>query len=97
MAIPLLNYSPSSQNQRVTGYEVPSDEQPRIFSADNALSSSELGYLIEAAYRQIFFHAFDSDTRTIFRVPSCGMVKLPSVILFAGYCYLIPIDVAFLT
>jgi len=61
VAIPLLNYSPSSQNQRVTGYEVPSDEQPRIFSADNALSSSELGYLIEAAYRQIFFHAFVSD------------------------------------
>ena len=40
---------------------MPSDEQPRIFSADNALSPSELGYLIEAAYRQIFFHAFDSD------------------------------------
>lgn len=61
MAIPLLEYSPSSQNQRVAGYEVGSDEQPRIYSTENLLSSSDMGNLIEAAYRQIFFHAFATD------------------------------------
>jgi phycobilisome rod-core linker protein len=61
VAIPLLDYSPRSQNQRVAGYEVPSDEQPRVFSTENLLSSSELDVLIEAAYRQIFFHAFAAD------------------------------------
>lgn len=61
MAIPLLTYSPSTQNSRVPGFEVPSDEQPRIFSSDNILSPSDLDVLIEAAYRQIFFHAFAAD------------------------------------
>lgn len=61
MAIPLLEYSPSSQNQRVASYEVPGDEQPRIFSTDNILSPGDMDNLIEAAYRQIFFHAFASD------------------------------------
>ncbi|MDZ8052719.1 MAG: phycobilisome rod-core linker polypeptide [Aulosira sp. ZfuVER01] len=61
MAIPLLEYSPISQNQRVTAYEVPGDEQPRIFSTENLLSSTDLDILIEAAYRQIFFHAFAAD------------------------------------
>ena len=64
MAIPLLTYDPSSQNQRVAAYEVPGDEQPRIFSADNLLSPSDLDLLIEAAYRQIFFHAFAADRET---------------------------------
>lgn len=61
MAIPLLEYSPSSQNQRVTSFEVPGDEQPRIFSTDNILSPGDMDTLIEAAYRQIFFHAFAAD------------------------------------
>lgn len=61
MAIPLLTYSPSSQNARVTGYVVPGDEQPRIFSSDNLLSPSDMDVLIEAAYRQLFFHAFAAD------------------------------------
>ncbi|MBH8565898.1 phycobilisome rod-core linker polypeptide [Nostoc sp. CENA67] len=61
MAIPLLEYSPSSQNQRVEGYEVPGDEQPRIYSSQNLLSISEVDELIEAAYRQIFFYAFAAD------------------------------------
>lgn len=61
MAIPLLEYSPTSQNQRVANFEVPGDEAPRIYSTDNLLSPTELGVLIEAAYRQIFFHAFASD------------------------------------
>lgn len=61
MAIPLLSYSPTSQNQRVAGYTVPGDDQPRVYSTDNLLSSSDLDDLIEAAYRQIFFHAFKAD------------------------------------
>jgi phycobilisome rod-core linker protein len=61
VAIPLLEYAPSSQNSRVTGYEVPGDEQARIFSTDNLLSPTDMDNLIEAAYRQIFFHAFASD------------------------------------
>jgi phycobilisome rod-core linker protein len=61
MPIPLLEYAPSTQNSRIGGYEIPNDEQPRIFSTDNLLSSSDLDNLIEAAYRQIFFHAFASD------------------------------------
>jgi phycobilisome rod-core linker protein len=61
MPIPLLEYKPSSQNSRVSGYEVPGDEQSRVYSTDNLLSSGEIGNLIEAAYRQIFFHAFAAD------------------------------------
>ncbi|HEY9613877.1 phycobilisome rod-core linker polypeptide [Allocoleopsis sp.] len=61
MALPLLSYSPKSQNQRVAAYEIPGDEQPRIFTTDNLLSSGDMGTLIEAAYRQIFFHAFAWD------------------------------------
>ena len=54
MAIPLLEYSPSSQNQRVLGYEVPGDEQSWIYNTENLLSNSEIQDLIWAAYRQIF-------------------------------------------
>lgn len=61
MAIPLLNYAPKSQNQRVSGYEVPGDEQPRIYTTDNLPSRTDMDALIEAAYRQIFFHAFAWD------------------------------------
>lgn len=61
MAIPLLEYSPISQNNRVAGYEVPGDEQSRIYSTDNMLSPADMDTLIEAAYRQIFFHAFAAD------------------------------------
>jgi phycobilisome rod-core linker protein len=61
MTIPLLEYKPSSQNSRVSGYEVGSDEQSRVFSTDNLLSSSQIDTLIGVAYRQIFFHAFAAD------------------------------------
>ncbi|CDN10797.1 Phycobilisome rod-core linker polypeptide, phycocyanin-associated [Richelia intracellularis] len=61
MSIPLLTYAPSSQNQRVPGFEAGSEEQPRIFSTENLLSSTDMDVLIEAAYRQMFFHAFASD------------------------------------
>jgi phycobilisome rod-core linker protein len=61
MSIPLLEYAPSTQNSRISGYEVPGDEQPRVFSTDNLLSPGQIKDLIEAAYRQIFFHAFAAD------------------------------------
>lgn len=61
MAIPLLEYSPKSQNARVAGYEVGGDEQTRIYNSESVLSSDDMNQLIEAAYRQIFFHAFKSD------------------------------------
>jgi phycobilisome rod-core linker protein len=61
VAIPLLEYSPVTQNSRVSGYEIPGDEQPRIYSTENLLSAADMDTLIEAAYRQIFFHAFEAD------------------------------------
>jgi phycobilisome rod-core linker protein len=61
VAIPLLEYAPSTQNARVSGFVVPGDAQSRIFSTDNLLSDSDMDALIEAAYRQMFFHAFAAD------------------------------------
>ncbi|MFM7887196.1 MAG: phycobilisome rod-core linker polypeptide [Pseudanabaena sp.] len=61
MAIPLLEYAPASQNSRVAGFTVGSDETPRTYNTNNLLSKTELDDLIEAAYRQIFFHAFAAD------------------------------------
>lgn len=54
MAIPLLEYKPISRNVRVAGYEVPGDDQPRIYSAETLPSGSEWDEVIWAAYRQIF-------------------------------------------
>ena len=54
MSIPLLNYAPSSQNQRVAGFEKPGEEQPRIYSAEFMKGSKEINELIWAAYYQIF-------------------------------------------
>ncbi|NJM97075.1 MAG: phycobilisome rod-core linker polypeptide CpcG [Phormidesmis sp. RL_2_1] len=54
MSLPLLEYTASSQNQRVSGFEVPGDEQPRIFNTDNLLVPLEMDTLIQAAYLQIY-------------------------------------------
>lgn len=54
MTLPLLNYAPLSQNQRVQGFEVLGDECPRIYTTENNLSSDEVDMLIRAAYRQIY-------------------------------------------
>jgi phycobilisome rod-core linker protein len=54
MTIPLLEYKPSSQNQRVPGYEVPNEDTPRTYRIENCNSDSELQELIWAGYRQIF-------------------------------------------
>jgi len=61
VALPLLSYSPKSQNVRVSGYEVGNDDKPKIYTTENMLSASDMDVLIEAAYRQMFFHAFKSD------------------------------------
>ena len=54
MTIPMLEYSPSTQNQRVAGYEVPGDEQPMVYSMETLPSAGEIEGAIAAAYRQIF-------------------------------------------
>nr|WDA98831.1 phycobilisome rod-core linker protein [Sciadococcus taiwanensis] len=55
MSIPFLQYSFSSQNQRVEGFEVAgNEEQPKVFSTDTLPSASEMDEIIWAAYRQIY-------------------------------------------
>ncbi|PMB19970.1 phycobilisome rod-core linker polypeptide CpcG2 [Fischerella thermalis CCMEE 5205] len=54
MSIPLLQYKPSSQNQRVPGYEVPNEDTPRIYRLEDSPTESEIKELIWAGYRQIF-------------------------------------------
>ncbi|HEY9837061.1 MAG TPA: phycobilisome rod-core linker polypeptide [Vampirovibrionales bacterium] len=54
MALPLIQYAPKSQNQRVAGYEVGSDEQPKIYTTENLPSPTEMDEVIWASYRQIF-------------------------------------------
>jgi phycobilisome rod-core linker protein len=54
VALPLLNYAPSSQNQRVAGFEVGNDDNYRIYSTDNVGTDSDMEALIWAAYRQVF-------------------------------------------
>ncbi|MBD1913090.1 phycobilisome rod-core linker polypeptide [Leptolyngbya sp. FACHB-8] len=54
MSIPLLTYAPSSQNQRVNGFEIPGDENPRIYTTGTTRSPEEVNEVITAAYRQIF-------------------------------------------
>lgn len=67
MTLPLLEYSYRSQNQRVVGYEVASEEQPMIYTTENTPSSTEMDELIWAAYRQIFSeHQILSTTRQKF-------------------------------
>ncbi|MBE9078133.1 phycobilisome rod-core linker polypeptide [Romeria aff. gracilis LEGE 07310] len=72
MALPLLDYTPKSQNQRVEGYVVPGDDQPRIYNAEALLSKAEMLDLIEAAYRQIFFYAFKADRESALESQLCN-------------------------
>lgn len=53
MSIPLLDYKPSSQNQRVSGYEVPSEDTPWIYRIEDCLDQNDVLELIWAAYRQV--------------------------------------------
>jgi phycobilisome rod-core linker protein len=54
MSIPLLTYSPSSQNHRVAGYEVPNEDTPYIYRLEDCTDNNDLEELIWAAYRQVF-------------------------------------------
>jgi phycobilisome rod-core linker protein len=54
MSIPLLSYSPRTQNQRVEGYEVPNEDTPTIYRLTYAISDTDVDAIIWAAYRQIF-------------------------------------------
>ncbi|MEO0489515.1 MAG: phycobilisome rod-core linker polypeptide [Cyanobacteria bacterium J06659_2] len=54
MTIPALSYGVSSQNQRVNGYEVPSEDWPRFYNSEELRTGSEMDALIWAAYRQLF-------------------------------------------
>lgn len=64
MAIPLLAYAPSCPNQRVDALGAPDDEA-MIYSTDDLFSPTDIGNLINAAYRQIFFHAFKWDREIV--------------------------------
>jgi phycobilisome rod-core linker protein len=54
MSLALLSYSPSSQNQRVAGFEVFGDEHPRVYNTEHPLSTGEMDDLIQSAYRQVY-------------------------------------------
>lgn len=54
MSIPLLEFKPKTQNQRVAGYEVPDEDDPQMYRLTDATSSSDIDEIIWAAYRQIF-------------------------------------------
>ncbi len=54
MSLPLLNFTPSSQNTRVKSFEIPGDEQSRVYSNQYILSAREMDELIEAAYLQVY-------------------------------------------
>jgi phycobilisome rod-core linker protein len=61
VALPLLKYAPTTQNSRVAALRVGSDEDPKAVSMDKAIDREDQNFVIEAAYRQIFFHAFKVD------------------------------------
>lgn len=54
MSIPLLEATPTTQNQRVEGYEVADEDDPRGYRLRDVTSDSEINDLIWAGYRQIF-------------------------------------------
>ncbi len=64
MAIPLLAYAPTCPNQRVDNLGA-RDDEAIVYSTDDLYSPTEMGNLINAAYRQIFFHAFKWDREIV--------------------------------
>lgn len=54
MSIPLLAYKPSTQNQRVPGYEVSNEDTPYIYRLEDSTDTDDMDALIWAAYRQVF-------------------------------------------
>ncbi|PSB16018.1 phycobilisome rod-core linker polypeptide CpcG2 [filamentous cyanobacterium CCP1] len=56
MTLPLLEYKPTTQNQRVQsfGFADLNEDAPYIYRLEDATSSAERDALIQAAYRQVF-------------------------------------------
>jgi len=54
MSLPLLEVTPTSQNQRVPGYEVADEDDPKPYRLRDATSDPAVAALIWASYRQIF-------------------------------------------
>lgn len=54
MSIPTLEIKPTTQNQRVEGYEVPDEDDAPIYRLTDAISDADIDAIIWAAYRQIF-------------------------------------------
>jgi len=61
VALPLLQYAPTTQNNRVAPIRVASDENERSLQMDISMDADNVETVIESAYRQVFFHAFKSD------------------------------------
>jgi phycobilisome rod-core linker protein len=61
VALPLLKYAPTTQNSRVKNFRVGSDEDPKAATMDMVMDREDQNFVIESAYRQIFFHAFKVD------------------------------------
>jgi hypothetical protein len=79
MSIPLLNYSYTTQNQRVEGYEVPNEDTPTMYRLAAATSDTDIDAIIWAAYRQIFSeHLIIAKS---FWNLNCGIRQLTSAIL----------------
>jgi phycobilisome rod-core linker protein len=61
MALTLQSHALLSQNARVNGMVLGSDETSHLPTAEKRLSRSTMDTLIEGAYRQLFFHTFKAD------------------------------------
>jgi len=61
MALSLQSHPLLSQNVRVSGMGVGSDETSHLPTAEKRLSRGTMDSLIEGAYRQLFFHTFKAD------------------------------------
>ena len=80
MALPLLQYAPTTQNNRVAAIRVSSDENERSLQMDISMDADNINTVIESAYRQIFFHAFKSDRETFLesQLRDCLLYTSPS-------------------
>lgn len=56
MTLPLLEYKPTTQNQRVLSFGIGdrTDDAPYLYRLEDAASAPEIDALIQAAYRQVF-------------------------------------------
>ena len=64
VAIPLLEYAPITQNSLRSGVpniRVGSEEGSRAYSIEIADDRDNFDTVVESGYRQIFFHAFETD------------------------------------